>query len=202
MEKEIESILAEKYKKRDSKLLRKLKMIVKDIVTSTYYRTRKHNNNIDYNSIKSITFLCYGNICRSPFCEYYLKKLIENKKQIEIYSAGFIMKEGRLSPENAQKAAEKFKIDLSNHRSRTITEQLAINSSIIIGMNYNNYVDFKRFFPAYANKFYLLKSLVKPKKFILNIQDPYGKSIDEFSKCYLDIKENIDLIFDRRMKNK
>jgi len=179
------------------KKIRVIKLVIKDIISSCYYRIIKGQGSVDYGNIKSVTFLCYGNICRSPFCEYYLKSRLYNKAAIDVFSEGFFKKQGRSSPENAQIAAKLFDIDLSDHRSKKISTAVVENSSIVIGMHYYHYREFKKEFPSAVHKFHLLKHIANPKHFLLNISDPYGKPIEVFSKCYSEIKVCIDFMVEK-----
>lgn len=178
------------------------KSIIKEFLYSCYYKIIHNNKGIDYSNIHSITFLCYGNICRSPFCEYYLKKCLNGKSEIDIYSVGIFNKQGRISPENAKIAANRFNVDLSTHRTKMISSSIVEKSSIVIGMHYSHFKEFKRQFPYAVNKFYLLKHIVNPKQYSINIADPYGKPIEEFSKCYSEIQLYLDLMIENILLHK
>ena len=74
-------------------------------------------------------FVCWGNICRSPFAQYYAQKFLP--ESIEVLSCGYHTHDGRYCPYEAIAAAKKFGIDLTNHRSRVINENLVQNAQAI-----------------------------------------------------------------------
>src|SRR5947207_2988901 len=70
----------------------------------------------------TIAFVCFGNICRSPFAERLANQRLGSARRVA--SAGYFPEEGRRSPEPAIAAAERFGIDLRPHRSRVLTDEL------------------------------------------------------------------------------
>jgi len=176
--------------------IRAVKLVVKNLIQSCCYRIVKGECSVDYDNLQSIIFLCYGNIIRSPFCEYYFKSCLPEKISLEVASAGFFKKEGRSSPDKAKVAAKSFNIDLSPHRSKTISRSMVENSSLVIGMHYFHYREFKKLFPSEVHKFYLLKPLGNPANLLVNIADPYGKSSVAYMKCYSELKECLNTIVD------
>jgi len=80
-----------------------------------------------------VLVLCHGNICRSPYAEAVLRRLLE-AKGVVVESAGFIGP-GRPSPAAAQRAARQRGHDLSGHRSRLLTPEAARAARLVIVMN-------------------------------------------------------------------
>src|SRR5262244_3858203 len=64
---------------------------------------------------RSLLVICHGNICRSPFAEVFLKRLLD-ASGTEVTSAGFIGP-GRTPPQEAIGEAARRGEDLSSHRS-------------------------------------------------------------------------------------
>lgn len=172
-----------------------MKKNIKDIFQTIKFlpASNKIENCVQKGSL--VNFLCYGNICRSAFAErYFESEASKSENKIEVISSGFHEKENRESPEAAQEAAGKFSVDLSAHRSRKISGDLVNKSSVIIGMHYSHYSRFKEQFPDHVRKFYLLKQFDPSFKKIINIHDPYGKSVETFIKCFAEIKTCVDWI--------
>lgn len=174
-----------------------LKRSIRNFLESSYYKIKSPSCSLDCNDYKSIVFLCYGNIIRSPFCEFYLKNKLTNVNISEIKSAGFFLKQGRSSPENAQYAAKRLNVDLSSHFSKTISEEMVKDSTLIIGMHYSHYALFQKHFPMDTHKFVLLKYLSYPKSALLNIADPYGQPPEAFSNCYLELQRCLDRLIEK-----
>lgn len=133
-----------------------------------------------------IGFLCYGNICRSPFAEFYAKK--HYGSDYSFYSFGSIKQENRLSPVNAVAAASDFGIDLNLHISKFISLEQAENMDVIFIMDKFNYSRFKKLYPQFIDKVFYLDNKAE-------IKDPFRGNINIFKNIYKVIAERIDLLF-------
>ncbi len=85
----------------------------------------------------NILVLCYGNIYRSPFVANKLASLLDNTKW-EIRSAGFYHKSNRPCAEGFVQLANTFDVDLSQHRSRQVTEEEVEWADLIVIMDCKN----------------------------------------------------------------
>lgn len=135
--------------------------------------------------IHSILFICKGNICRSPFAERLTKKL---RPELKVYSAGTDVKISKSPPKTAIIASEKFNIDMGTHLSKPLTKDVLLESQLVIIMELSQYKNIVDFGCSVKNRIILL-SFFHPsltKKF--KIEDPYGKDIREFERCFCDIK--------------
>lgn len=167
----------------------RLKNFIKKIYDKVYYKLIKKiiRQKRDVPAIKKgmkIAFVCYGNICRSPFAEKFAAK---NYKEYEFYSFGFIEEENRPSPENAVLAAKKWDIDLSNYKSKLLSEKDVKEMDVIFVMDKFNYILFKKLYKDYLSKVYFLDTEKE-------IPDPYEKDLEYFKYIYGMISENIDNI--------
>lgn len=68
----------------------------------------------------SVVFVCLGNICRSPFAEYWMRAR-DPGRAARYTSCGFF-DGGRSSPDTAQAVAQEFGFHLSDHVSRSVGE--------------------------------------------------------------------------------
>lgn len=82
---------------------------------------------------RRVLVVCYGNICRSPFAALRLQQLVA-PLGVAVESAGFVG-EGRPSPAEGIEAARHFRVELTAHRARVITAQLALGSDLIVVMD-------------------------------------------------------------------
>jgi protein-tyrosine phosphatase len=81
---------------------------------------------------KSVLVICHGNICRSPVAAGLLRRALE-PHDIAVESAGLIGF-NRPAPPEALAAAERHGLDLSDHRSRLLTANLARTTDLIVVM--------------------------------------------------------------------
>ncbi len=145
-----------------------------------------------------ITFICSGNICRSPMAEGVLKKLLEKSKftrQIEINSAGTL----NLMPNQASAEAiiicHNHKVDINKHRSTPIGPLILSEANIIICMAVYHYNILLRNHPEYADKIYVLKSMNREENLIdPSIADPIGMSEEFYEQIYVEIETELKRI--------
>jgi protein-tyrosine phosphatase len=176
-------------------LAKKFDYILKQAWDTVRYINEKRILSTSISGIKSINFVCYGNICRSAFAEYYARKVFfSSGVNIEITSSGLNAKQSETSPENAVIAARYFGVDLSGHKPSLVTADMVNEASVIAGMHYFNYTEFKKIFPRMEYKFFLLKHLAWPEYMLLNIPDPFGKPLNDFVKCFREISHCIDIL--------
>jgi len=73
-----------------------------------------------------VLFVCAGNICRSPFAEGLARRLAaERGLDVEFASAGEIALDGDRCPPDAVAVAREYGVDLSSHRARRLTTDMA-----------------------------------------------------------------------------
>lgn len=141
-------------------------------------------------SVKSILFICLGNICRSPFAEKYASMNYKNTCGYNFSSAGIQGEFPRSSPVEAREAARFYGIDLSGFLSRKFDNTMAEHYDLIFVMDVWQFNYMVRTHHAIRNKVFLLPLYEKyplaviDKYTIYNIKDPYGKSLSDFSECY------------------
>jgi predicted ATP-grasp superfamily ATP-dependent carboligase/protein-tyrosine-phosphatase len=133
-----------------------------------------------FRNAKNIVFVCRGNICRSPFAEYYSKNKFPGK---DFASTGTYSLQNRYSPMNAINAAAALGVDLTEHQSKVIDIEQREKTDFFIVMDKLNYHELIQL-GIPENKIYFLSGK--------EIADPYKKDTSEFRNCYLEIKNAID----------
>jgi protein-tyrosine-phosphatase/predicted ATP-grasp superfamily ATP-dependent carboligase len=140
-----------------------------------------------YRSATSVIMLFYGNICRSPFAGAMLDRLAANKV---VTSAGTCLKIGRKPPPEAVEAAAAFGIDLLNHCSRVATsEEMRVNDLIII-FDRKNWLAIRSMCPEVMSRVAYLGAADPNGP--LEVQDPFGRGIDEFHECYKRVQHLVE----------
>lgn len=145
-----------------------------------------------------ITFICSGNICRSPMAEGILKKLLEKSKisrQVEINSAGTLNLMPNRASSEAIKICHNHKVDINKHRSKPIDRLILDEANIIICMAVYHYNIILRNHPEYADKIYVLKSMNREENLIdPSIADPIGMSEEFYEQIYVEIETELKRI--------
>jgi protein-tyrosine-phosphatase len=137
-----------------------------------------------------VLFVCKGNICRSPFAEHYLKKLLPD---LNVASAGLLPSIGRKPPTAAIEAAASRNVDLSKHRSRVLSEEDVRSSDVVLVFEIEQFRAVKRLAQRYlkkAPKVYFLGALDHENP--LEIADPFGRDIQVFDNAYDRIARVLD----------
>lgn len=95
--------------------------------------------------MKSIIFVCLGNICRSPIAEGVALKIIkENSLDIKVDSAGTgDWHVGETPCPNSVKVAKNNGVDISNLTSRQVNKMDFEKFDLVVALDAQNYTDLK-----------------------------------------------------------
>ncbi len=146
----------------------------------------------------TITFVCSGNICRSPMAEGILKEFISKtkfKEVLQVQSAGTLgLTTGPAHPK-AISVAKSAGINISSHQARTIDQKIMEESDLVIAMAMNHFDYLKANFPEQADKVVLLKTWHRRAKMANpSIPDPIGHDYSFFELVFNEIKKEIKRI--------
>ena len=141
-----------------------------------------------------ITFVCTGNICRSPMAEkllaHALKAEPEPLRSLEVISAGVYASDGVEASPNAVDAVKKVGLDLSHHQSRLLTQEIIDRSFAIFTMTESHRDAIKTRFSPLPQYLYLMREFL-PDSHEVGIPDPYGSEFDTYEACRDTILEAI-----------
>ena len=138
---------------------------------------------------KLVLFVCYGNICRSPMAEGFLKKMLEDFNEpvkIEVLSAGTNAYGGPPTSE-AIKVMRGEGIDISSFTSRQLTEELVEKADLILAMKKSYKDRIISWDPQSGCKVFTLKEFAGETG-DLDVNDPYGGGIVTYQTCAKEIK--------------
>ncbi|TFH03044.1 MAG: threonylcarbamoyl-AMP synthase [Calditrichales bacterium] len=142
-----------------------------------------------------ITFVCSGNICRSPMAEGILKKQLDGtnyQSMVEINSAGTLNLPPTVAALEAVKVADGKDVDLTRHLSRPVDRRILDRANIIFCMADNHFDYLNQNYPEFKDKIFLLKTFATKKEILeVSIPDPIGMSEKVFQKVYHEIEKQL-----------
>ncbi len=171
-------------------VLRQLKQALVDL----YWRGRGGQVRVPVMpvSLRSVLFVCKGNICRSPFAEYVARKIQQEEVEgdVQFSSAGLHVLKPIAPPQMAIQVGREFGVDLDGHRSQSISLNLVKSNDMIVAMEVWQYEALQSLYPQYHEKLFLLplleiaESRAEYGSAAFNISDPYGGSRSDFERCF------------------
>lgn len=153
----------------------------------------------------NILFVCTGNTCRSPMCEGFFRKLIQDAHAggIRCKSAGTCTCDGLPVSRNALTVMKSAGIDLANHRSSQISEQLIAEADLIVVMTASHRAAVLAQYPEVRSKTVLLSDFRSGTGGHADIADPYGGSETVYRNCFEEMKEPLqNLLLDTLKQQK
>jgi glycine hydroxymethyltransferase len=139
--------------------------------------------------VKSVLFVCTGNICRSPIAEGLFRRLIGNRKDIEVASAGVHAVRGQPPSLYAVQVCEADGVNISDQRSQPLTAELVERATHIFAMTGTHLETIHLLFPHGAEKTFLLREFEEPGATCWrDVPDPIGMGREVYEDCARTIK--------------
>lgn len=148
---------------------------------------------------KTVLFVCFGNICRSPMAEVLLKKMLLERLSkavgIRVLSAGLSAYGGYVTGE-AFEVMRKEGVDLSDFRSKPLTEEMVKKADLILTMERLHKNTILSLYPKARGRAFTLKEFAGEAT-DLDIADPYGRGMKAYEACAEEIKRSLIKAFER-----
>ena len=139
--------------------------------------------------MKNVLFVCTGNICRSPIAEGFFRRLLGNRRDIEVASAGVHAVRGQPPSLYAVQVCEEEGVDISGLRSQPLTAALIDRATHIFAMTGAHLETIHMLFPHGAEKSFLLREFEEPGTTVWrDVPDPIGLGRDVYELCARTIK--------------
>ncbi|GAB6099498.1 low molecular weight protein arginine phosphatase [Halanaerocella petrolearia] len=106
-----------------------------------------------------ILFVCTGNTCRSSMAEALCRKILEKsgKDDYQVLSAGISAREGGTAARQAIEVLKQQGLDLTDHTTTPLTEDLVKESDLILTMTRRHKVSILDNYPQVRGQVYTLK---------------------------------------------
>jgi glycine hydroxymethyltransferase len=139
--------------------------------------------------VKSVLFICTGNICRSPIAEGLFRRLLGNRKDIETASAGVHAVRGQPPSAHAIDVCAEEGVDIRGLRSQPLRQNLVERATHIFAMTGAHVEAIQMLFPDAAEKIFLLREFEEPGSTCWrDVPDPIGLGRDVYTSCADTIK--------------
>ena len=142
--------------------------------------------------MKTVLFVCTGNICRSPMAEGLFRHATKGRGEYRVLSAGVGAVDGLPPSENAVRALREIGIDISQQRSRMLSADVVRQADFIFGMTHSHVDAVLLLYPQAAEKTFLLREFDETlDSFENDIPDPIGGSVEVYQNCRDQIEQGI-----------
>jgi len=142
--------------------------------------------------MKTILFLCTGNVCRSPMAEGLFRHAVKGRGEFRILSAGIGAVDGDQPTHHSVQAMREIGIDISGQRSRALTAELVRSADLILGMTHSHTDTVALLYPSAAEKTFLLREFDETlEPYEKDISDPIGSPYHIYVDCRDQIEQGI-----------
>jgi glycine hydroxymethyltransferase len=130
--------------------------------------------------LKTILFVCTGNVCRSPMAEGLMRDLLRERNDITVISAGVSASKGAPASQPAVAALSELGIDIRRFRSQPVTEKLLDQCTHVFTMTRDHKRIIDLLFPEYGEKIRLLGEFSRGGG---DVPDPIGQGLPTYKRC-------------------
>ncbi len=102
--------------------------------------------------------------------------------EFEVVSAGVASGYGDPASSNSVTVLEKVKIDLKQHKSQPVTQDLINNAFAIFGMTDSHLDILRHYYPSLPKRMHLFRDFMGDGSSD-EIPDPYGQDLDAYNAC-------------------
>jgi len=151
--------------------------------------------------MKHVIFICTGNICRSAMADGYLKMKIKQlglEDKVTVDSAGTHAVSGENSTKFANLAIGEYGVELNGHVAKTLEQAKVRTADYLLVMTSRHKRDLINRYPELEQKVFLLKEYAGEQDY-MDIDDPWGLSLDIYNSCAKEIVSCIDRFIEKEL---
>lgn len=145
-----------------------------------------------------ILFVCTGNTCRSPMTEAIFRDMVQKASRehdILTISAGVAVWDEMSASGQAIEVMRRKGIDLSAHRSRTLTPELVRAADLILTMTQSHRRAVLAMVPEAEGKVFTLRELAGDEQ--TDIIDPFGAPVEIYQHCADEIDSKLHAAWEK-----
>ncbi len=132
----------------------------------------------------NVLFVCTGNTCRSPLAVIALQaELGEDAAAVEVSSAGTAATAGQPASEGTRRIAAGEGFDLSGHRARPVTPDLARQADLVFVMSASHRASLEAA-GVPREQVHVVSEWPEPGEPGLPVFDPFGASFEAYEECW------------------
>ena len=142
-----------------------------------------------------LLFVCTGNTCRSPLAEVIARHLIADRAipDLTVGSAGTSAWADSTASDGALLVALEHGLNLGDHRSRALAQELVNNAQIILTMG-PHHLDRAEALGGTGRSWMLTDYAAgEPRP----VSDPFGGDLDVYRATFVELEQAIDAVLDR-----
>ncbi|MEO6847499.1 MAG: serine hydroxymethyltransferase [Chthoniobacterales bacterium] len=143
--------------------------------------------------MKTVLFICTGNVCRSPMAEAIFKKMVRGRSGMKVLSAGVSAFPGQPASPDAVTVLREEGIDLSAFRSQPVTEELVEDATWIFVMTNEHRRLLELYFPEIEEKIHLIREFESGEK---DVPDPIGMGRATYLECKQTLKSALKKVLE------
>lgn len=144
-----------------------------------------------------ILFVCTGNTCRSALADALARKVIVERglSDVEVLSAGTSAWDGAPASDGALLVGMERNLDLSQHRSQTLTRELVRDADLVLAMGPHHLERIEAL--GGGGKAHLLTDFASRGTSARPINDPIGGELEVYRATADELEQEVRRVFDR-----